>query len=185
MVNDELHGKKRRFKLQSLPSGRQGDIPLISVLLVAQSRFLHSSYSFNRTLGCQAWPYRLAVIGSTHCFRTTVFRELESVVTVEPKWSLEGVFPSRAVFKVAARHETRCKEREYPRVLRAYGPVKLRQSPLIFWSNGNHCDGSTGYGRSDPRAESPGHASRDEVFHFKVAGMSRLERSTTGSFCQS
>jgi hypothetical protein len=37
-----------------------------------------------------------------------VFRELGSVVTVEPKWSLEGVFPSRAVFKVAARHETRC-----------------------------------------------------------------------------
>jgi hypothetical protein len=36
-----------------------------------------------------------------------VFRELGSVVTVEPKWSLEGVFPSRAVFKVAARHETR------------------------------------------------------------------------------
>jgi hypothetical protein len=30
-----------------------------------------------------------------------VFRELGSVVTVEPKWSLEGVFPSRAVFKVA------------------------------------------------------------------------------------
>jgi len=26
-----------------------------------------------------------------------VFRELGSVVTVEPKWSLEGVFPSRAV----------------------------------------------------------------------------------------
>jgi hypothetical protein len=37
-----------------------------------------------------------------------VFRELGSVVTVEQKWSLEGVFPSRAVFKVAARHETRC-----------------------------------------------------------------------------
>ena len=36
-----------------------------------------------------------------------VFQELGSVVTVEPKWSLEGVFPSRAVFKVAARHETR------------------------------------------------------------------------------
>jgi hypothetical protein len=27
------------------------------------------------------------------------FRELGSVVTVELKWSLEGVFPSRAVFK--------------------------------------------------------------------------------------
>ena len=37
-----------------------------------------------------------------------VFQELGSVVTVEQKWSLEGVFPSRAVFKVAARHETRC-----------------------------------------------------------------------------
>jgi hypothetical protein len=37
-----------------------------------------------------------------------VFWELGSVVTVEQKWSLEGVFPSRAVFKVAARHETRC-----------------------------------------------------------------------------
>jgi hypothetical protein len=36
-----------------------------------------------------------------------VFQELGSVVTVEPKWSLEGVFPSRAVFKVAARQETR------------------------------------------------------------------------------
>jgi len=36
-----------------------------------------------------------------------VFRELGSVVTVEPEWSLEGVFPSRAVFKVAARHEPR------------------------------------------------------------------------------
>jgi hypothetical protein len=34
-------------------------------------------------------------------------RELRSAVTVEVKWSLEGVFPSRAVFKVAARHETR------------------------------------------------------------------------------
>jgi hypothetical protein len=40
--------------------------------------------------------------------RWAVFREPGSVVTVEPKWSLEGVFPSRAVFKVAARHETRC-----------------------------------------------------------------------------
>ena len=59
---------------------------------------------------CQAWPHRLAAIGSTHCLRTTVFRELDSVVTVtvESKWSLEGVFPSRAVFKVTARHETRC-----------------------------------------------------------------------------
>jgi hypothetical protein len=36
-----------------------------------------------------------------------VFRELGFVVTVELKWSLEGVFPSRAVFKVAARHEPR------------------------------------------------------------------------------
>ena len=35
------------------------------------------------------------------------FRELGSVVTVEPKWSLEGVFPSRAVSSVAARQETR------------------------------------------------------------------------------
>ena len=41
-----------------------------------------------------------------HC--CAVFRELGSVVTEEPKWSLEGVFPSRAVFKVAARQETRC-----------------------------------------------------------------------------
>jgi hypothetical protein len=40
--------------------------------------------------------------------RCAVFRELGSVVTVEPKWSLEAVFPSRAVFKVAARQETRC-----------------------------------------------------------------------------
>jgi hypothetical protein len=40
--------------------------------------------------------------------RWAVFRELGSVVTVEPKWNLEGVFPSRAVFKVAARQETRC-----------------------------------------------------------------------------
>jgi len=41
-----------------------------------------------------------------HCW--AVFRELGSVVTVEPKWSLVGVFPSRAVFKLAARQETRC-----------------------------------------------------------------------------
>ena len=40
--------------------------------------------------------------------RRAVFRKLGSVVTAEPKWSLEGVFPSRAVFKVAARQETRC-----------------------------------------------------------------------------
>jgi hypothetical protein len=31
------------------------------------------------------------------------FWKLGSVVTVEPKWSLEGVFPSRAVFKVWPR----------------------------------------------------------------------------------
>ena len=36
-----------------------------------------------------------------------VFRKLGFVVTVELKWSLEGVSPSRAVFNVAARHETR------------------------------------------------------------------------------
>jgi hypothetical protein len=32
-----------------------------------------------------------------------VFRELGSVVTVETRWSLEAVFPSRAVFSWAAR----------------------------------------------------------------------------------
>ena len=32
-----------------------------------------------------------------------VFRELGSVVTVEKRWSLEVVFPSRAVFSWAAR----------------------------------------------------------------------------------
>jgi hypothetical protein len=32
-----------------------------------------------------------------------VFRELGSVVTVETRWSLEVVFPSRAVFSWAAR----------------------------------------------------------------------------------
>jgi hypothetical protein len=35
------------------------------------------------------------------------FWKLGSVVTVELKWSLEGVFPSRAVLKMAARHEPR------------------------------------------------------------------------------
>jgi hypothetical protein len=35
----------------------------------------------------------------TYAAARVVFRELGSVVTVEPKWSLEGVFPSRAVFK--------------------------------------------------------------------------------------
>ena len=39
---------------------------------------------------------------------TAVFRELCSVITVEPKWSLEGVFPSRTVFEVAVRQEPRC-----------------------------------------------------------------------------
>jgi len=38
------------------------------------------------------------VIAQTYAARV-VFRELGSVFTVELKWSLEGVFPSRAVFK--------------------------------------------------------------------------------------
>jgi hypothetical protein len=41
----------------------KADIPLISVLLVAQSRFLHGIYGFNRTLVCQAWASGAALLG--------------------------------------------------------------------------------------------------------------------------
>jgi hypothetical protein len=48
-----------------------------------------------------------AFLGYLPCFRKqsakAVFRELGSVVTVETRWSLEVVFPSRAVFGWAAR----------------------------------------------------------------------------------
>ena len=43
------------------------------------------------------------LIAQAYAAARAVFRELGSVFTVELKWSLEGVFPSRAVFSWAAR----------------------------------------------------------------------------------
>ena len=47
----------------------------------------------NRRLAGFAQNYAVSVSGAK-----AVFRELGSVVTVETRWSLEVVFPSRAVF---------------------------------------------------------------------------------------